>query len=267
MEILDLNWLQWAGVLSAALIVGLTKAGFGVGSLALVLMTISLGAADMLPVLLIVLICGDVFAIVHYPKKQHWRNLGMLVPGCAGGVLGGWGVLHLLGRVYGTPQAGNVSEGIEVVLNPLVGTVAMAFVLIQLWRELRESRLAESPEPYRPRVWHGVGLGVLAGLTSTMAHAGGPLIALFLLPQRLHKDLFVGTTVAYFMVGNLMKLLPYALEGMFTAPRLGTCLVLVPAVVVGSFVGLALHKRVSDRVFRYVVYALTLLLALKLLLS
>ena len=263
---LDLSWLQWIGALAAAAVVGTTKAGFGVGSLALVLMTVSLGRAeDMLPVLLLVLICGDFFAIVHYRGRQHWRNLVLLVPGCVAGVIAGWGLFGAMAFIFNEGGSQGASAGLEAVLSPVVGAVALVFLALQLVRELGTSRLTADPVPYRPKVWHGVTIGCAAGVTSTLAHVGGPLIALFLIPQRLPKDVFVGTTVTYFLIGNLLKVPPYALMGMFTPARLGTSLVLLPAVIAGGFTGLWLHKKVGDRAFRYVVYALTFLLALKVL--
>ena len=89
----------------------------------------------------------------------------------------------------------------------------------------------------------------MAGITSTLSHAGGPLIALFLLPQKLDKRIFVGTAVTYFFFGNAVKLIPYRFQGMFTVPRAWTSAVLLPAVVVGTLVGVLLQRKFSGRAF------------------
>lgn len=47
-----------------------------------------------------------------------------------------------------------------------------------------------------------------SGLTSTIAHAGGPPLSVYLLPQQLEKAVLVGTTVIFFAVINAVKLVP-----------------------------------------------------------
>ena len=56
-------------------------------------------------------------------------------------------------------------------------------------------------------------LGFLAGFTSTLAHAAGPVLQMYLLPQQLSKLHFAGTTAAFFFLLNLIKLVPFALLG------------------------------------------------------
>jgi len=261
MELLPLSWVQWMALVGSALLVGVTKAGFGAGAgiVSVPLMAIAVGAEDMLPVMLPALICGDVFSIIHYPKQKEWRNLKMLVPSCVVGVGIGWVVLVLLG------SATQAKGSLTAILDPLVGGICLVFLAIQLWRYFWESRLTERPQPYRPRVWHGLVVGTVAGVTSTLSHASGPLIALFLLPQKLDKRVFVGTAVTYFFFGNAVKFIPYAFQGMFTMPRVWTSAVLLPVVVVGTLLGVLLNRKFSGRAFALVIYACTLVMVLKLL--
>lgn len=269
MEFLELSTLAWIAVAASALLVGLSKAGFGAGAgiLAVPLMTIGLGSArDMLPVLLPVLIAGDIFSIVHYKGQKDWRNLAMLVPGCLLGVGAGWLALHWLGDLSELELAGTALNG-EALLQKFVGGICVLFVGIQMWRYFRESRLTERSDPFRPASWQGVGLGSAAGLTSTLAHAAGPIVALFLLPQKLDKRVFVGTTVTYFFFGNLVKLVPFTAQGLFTVPRVTTSLVLVPAVIVGTLVGVFLNRKLDDRIFVLIIYIVACLAGLKLLMG
>ena len=46
-------------------------------------------------------------------------------------------------------------------------------------------------------------LVTVAGFTSTLVHAGGPPLNVYLLPLRLDKAVFVGTTVVFFAVINV----------------------------------------------------------------
>ena len=265
MELLHLSVIQWAALVLCALLVGLTKAGFGAGlsMVATPLMTIALDDPRlMLPLMNVVLVCGDLFSVVHYPKKIAWRNIAILVPGCLIGVGLGWVLLALLGNPSSFTVGG--MDG-NTILKRLVGGICILFVGIQLWRQWRESRSSEDLKPYRPKLWHGVSLGTAAGTTSTIAHAAGPLIALFLLPQKLDKAVFVGTSVTYFFIGNLVKFIPFTAQGLFTGAIVGTSLLLVPAVVVGTLLGVFLNRRISATAFVPVVYVFTTLMGLDLL--
>ncbi len=257
MGIADLTLWQWAGAVTAALLVGLSKAGFGTGAgiLAVPLMATVLGPADMLSVMLLVLITGDVFSLVHYVREHDRRNLMILVPGMLAGVAVG---TLALGWFLALPDS-------RLWMERLVGVLSVGFVGVQFYRMAREHRLGEPGPAYRPRAWHGIGLGACAGVTSTLAHAGGPLIVLFMLPQKLDKRVFVGTVLKYFFVGNLVKLIPYTVQGLMNAQNALLGLLLLPAVAVGAVAGARLNRRFSDRAFRLLVYGLALALGLYLL--
>jgi uncharacterized membrane protein YfcA len=248
----ELTAWQWAGAIVSALLVGMSKAGFGAGAglLAVPLMTYVLGPADMLSVMLLVLITGDIFSIIHYPHDHDNRNLVMLIPGLLAGI--GLGYLALRWFLARPDSA--------LWMKRLIGAVCVLFVLVQLARMARAMRTGERAQPYRPRFWHGLGVGTCAGLTSTLANAGGPLLTLFLLPQDLEKRVFVGTTIVYFLVGNLVKLIPYTFSGLMTRQNLLLSALLVPAVVAGTFSGLYLHRKFSDHAFRMLIYVLAFLL-------
>ena len=103
---------------------------------------------------------------------------------------------------------------------------------------------------------------MVSGFTSFMAHAGGPPLNVYLLPQGLEKRLFVGTVAVFFMVVNWMKLVPYALLGQFHTGNLTTSL--APPAPAGIWPGVWLQSRVSDRIFYGVCYGLLLVTGLKL---
>lgn len=257
MYVADLTLLQWVVICASAVLVGLSKAGFGTGAgvLAVPLMAAALGPADMLAVMLLVLIAGDLLTLMHYPRVHDRRSLATLVPGLLVGVALG---AVALGWFLQLPHS-------RLWMKRMVGFLAVGFAAVQFYRMARERRLGLESAPYRPRVWHGIALGAGAGLTSTLAHAGGPLVALFLLPQRLGRRVFVGTLVKYFFVGNVVKLIPYCQNHLMTRSSLMVALLLLPCVVVGTLIGAGLNKKFDDRVFRLVVCCLALAAGLYLL--
>jgi uncharacterized membrane protein YfcA len=111
----------------------------------------------------------------------------------------------------------------------------------------------------------GLFWSAFSGVTSTIAHAGGPPLSIYLLPQRLDKAVMVGTTVIFFAVINAVKLVPYAWLGLFDARNLTTSLALAPLAPVGIWIGIFLMRRTSEELFYRICYALLLLVGIKLL--
>ena len=105
----------------------------------------------------------------------------------------------------------------------------------------------------------------MAGFTSFLAHAGGPAVNIYLLPQRLDKALFVGTTVIFFAFANFVKLVPYAFLGQFNLSNLAASAVLAPLVPLGVWLGISMNRRISATWFYRVAYALVFVVGLKLL--
>ena len=148
----------------------------------------------------------------------------------------------------------------EQMLRLLIGIIAVAFALNYYSQAFRRQQQARPASRGRGGFWSAV-----AGFTSFSAHAGGPPISVYLLPQQMDKTLFVGTTVVFFAFINYIKLIPYTLLGQFRPEILLNAVVLAPVAVVGVYLGLWLHHRLSERWFYRLCYALLLLTGLRLL--
>jgi hypothetical protein len=97
-----------------------------------------------------------------------------------------------------------------------------------------------------------------------LAHAGGPVASIYLLPQGLARGIFVGTSVVFFTAVNLIKLVPYTALGLLRIGNLTTILLLAPLGYLGVRLGLILNRRFSDVWFTRVIYVLLFLTALEL---
>jgi len=106
------------------------------------------------------------------------------------------------------------------------------------------------------RVQHAGRSVTEAGAPFPLAHAGGPPILVYLLPQQLEKRLFVGTLVVFFMIVNALKLVPYGQLGQFHVGNLLTSAVLLPLAPLGIWLWLWMQKRIPDRAFYGVCYVL-----------
>jgi uncharacterized membrane protein YfcA len=135
----------------------------------------------------------------------------------------------------------------------------VSFSLYQLVPALRSLK-SWLPEFLRPWVWCG-----LSGFTSTLAHAGGPPITIYLWPKKLDRTEFMAITIVFFTVVNFTKLIPFALLGQLSVANLGTALVLMPFAPIGVWLGVRLNNVINDVIFRRVTLACLLFLGVRLL--
>jgi hypothetical protein len=85
-----------------------------------------------------------------------------------------------------------------------------------------------------------------------------------ILPQRLDKFTLIGTTIIFFALVNVMKLVPYFALGQFSPRTLATSAVLLPFAVATNFLGLWLARRTPTELFYRITYLLMFLISLAL---
>ena len=97
-----------------------------------------------------------------------------------------------------------------------------------------------------------------------IANAGGPPFQIYVLPQRLPRDVFVGTGVLFFALVNWIKVPPYIALGQFTRDNLATSVALFPLAIASTWAGVLLVRRVSGERFYTIIYVLLTMVGLKL---
>jgi uncharacterized membrane protein YfcA len=237
---------------AAVLFIGLSKAGFGggLGMLTTPLCVLAFASPEHGPtyaigVLLPLLCAGDAFSLYHYWGKWETKNLRFLLPGVVAGVVAG---VQLIGRFSARE------------LNLAIGMLAVAFVVFQFVKE----KIFRAEGVFAPNHWLGVPCGIGAGVTSTFAHGAGPVVSLFLIPQRMPKEVFVGTTVLIFTCINWIKVPFFVGHGIITRQTLLASAGYCALVPLGVWIGVWLNRKFSERAFAQAVYLLTLLAGLQL---
>jgi uncharacterized membrane protein YfcA len=218
--------LFYAAAIPAVLLTGISKGGFGsaLGGIAVPLMALTISPVHAAAILLPVLCFMDVVGVRVYYGKWDVENLKIMIPGA------------LLGIALGTLTFGLLSEG---SIRILIGCIAVVFPL-NAWFGFSAQQAPADRSVVKGTFWSGV-----SGLTSFIAHAGGPPVMVYLLPQRLDKTRYVATVSVFFMVANAVKLVPYAWLGQFSVANLATSLVLAPLVPLGVWLGLWLQNRIN----------------------
>ncbi len=107
--------------------------------------------------------------------------------------------------------------------------------------------------------------GTASGVTSMVAHSGGPPVAMYLLPLGLPKAVYAGTTSSFFAAGNLMKVLPWLALAKPTAELWILMVWCLPFIPLGVWSGYRLHESLDQKQLYRICYGLLTVTALKLL--
>jgi uncharacterized membrane protein YfcA len=186
----------------------------------------------------------DLFAL-RYWRPSTWSkpDLVLLLPGLVIGI----GIGYLLIRALD-------HRAIAIV----IATITLIFV--GLWFAQGAMVIA------RPRSTpKAIAAGLTSGITTMIAHSGGPPLAMYLLPLGLSKEIYAGTTSLFFTVGNATKVVPWLLVAKPTSDMwmlMAACLLAIPA---GVWLGWRLHKKLDQHQLYKACYGLLIVTSLKLL--
>ncbi len=218
---------------------GAAKVAFGIGGgvlltpIAALVLPPKVAIALMAPMMIIT----DFVALPHHWRKWSIRDAAVLLPTACVGVV--------LGSIF-------LAWAPPIWVRRAVGLVALFFVASQLWKRVRPSGPDSRPMPE----WLGYPIGFLAGLSSSVAHAGGIVMSIYLLSIGLKKQTFVATIIACFFVTDTTKLLAFWQTGLLTWQLLLAGTLFAPAMLLGGSAGAFLHKRLTVDQFTNVVMVL-----------
>ena len=231
----------WLLVLAAlgAMCIGMSKAGLsGTSTLNVVLMAQIFGAKQSVGIILPMLIAADFMGFFLNRQGGSWRRILPILPPAIAGVIAGW---VLLGR-FDNAMARVVIGWIIIVL----------LVFNWVLNKRRQDFIALTE--HKGFTWT---MGFLAGVVTMLANAAGPVMTVYLLAQHLEKKEHLGVFSRYFLLVNLFKV-PFSADlGIINPKSLMTNLALMPAVVLGVFIGWWILKRLPQKLFENVLFWLT----------
>jgi uncharacterized membrane protein YfcA len=147
----------------------------------------------------------------------------------------------------------------------LIGGVLALIVAFHVVRRLMRGPAAPPAEvPRSPAL--AAAVGVLAGFTTMVANAAGPVMVLYLLAMGLPKLEFLGTAAWFFFAVNLFKVpFSYAL-GLIDPASLRVDLPLIPFAVAGAVFGRMIVPHINQRLFETLALMLAFAAGVRLLL-
>jgi len=234
--------IAFAGVFLICFMKGAFGGGFSIVGIPLLSVVMDpVTAGGLLAPLFIAM---DLFAL-RYWKPSTWSkpDLVLLLPGLLIGIALGYLLFRVLDH-----------RAVAIVM------AVVTLVFVGLWF-CRDPKVVIAPRS-APKA---VAAGLASGVTTMVAHSGGPPLAMYLLPLGLSKEVYAGTTSLFFTVGNATKALPWLLLVRPSGNEwivMAICLLAIPA---GVWLGWRLHGRLDQQQIFRACYGLLVVTALKLL--
>jgi hypothetical protein len=192
------------------------------------------------------LILGDMFGLALYRQHADWGLIRRLVPG----VLVGFAFTALLFRFVETGM-----------LSRILGVL----ILISVGLEVRRLRSAATAGAEQAEMTNRAVIafyGTLAGMTSMAANAGGAAMSVYLVKMRVSMLSFMGTSVWFFFILNVIKV-PFVIGlGLVDSGSLLADLWFVPALVLGAGIGALAFRGMKPRWFTRIALGLSVVASL-----
>lgn len=244
----DLSWLQIAVLAVGAMIIGINKTAVpALGVLAVVLFTQFFDPHTASAAVLPLLCAGDLLAVAWYRRSANWKFVLALLPWALVGLVLGMAVVRCIRNTN------------------VLGLVIALLILGVQALSLMKGAVQERIDKMRGGMAMAAIFGILAGFTTQVANAAGPVMAIYLVLMKFSKEEYIGSAAWYFLILNWIKLPLFALDG-----RLNWQVIkFVPGVfiflILGSVIGILFLRNISQKSFTRIVQILTAVCAIRLL--
>lgn len=246
MQIFGTPIFMWLIAFTAIIILGISKAGIkGISIILITMMVFVYGGKESTGVLMPILVMADILAIIYYRKHVEWMHLVKLLPAMVVGVF------------IGTYIGKDLPE--DLFKLGMLGIILFSVGLLLYWER--------NPPKEVPDNWiFSSMLGLAAGVTTMIGNLAGPFANIYFLSMRMPKNAFIGTAAWLFFIINLIKLpLHIFVWETVNMESMKQTLSLVPSMVIGFILGVALVKRIKEHSYRKMIIIITGLGALVLL--
>ncbi|MEW2920581.1 sulfite exporter TauE/SafE family protein [Muricauda sp. ANG21] len=229
---------SWVLAATATFLLGISKAGLkGMSIFNVTLMALAFGSKASTGLFVPLLIVGDIFAVIYYNRHTQWKYILRFLP---------WMILGILiGVLVGKDLPEREFKW---------GMVTVIFISLGMlyWWDRRKSE-------HVPTHWLFAGsMGVMAGICTMIGNLAGAFTNIFFLGMRLPKNEFVGTAAWLFFITNTFKL-PFHIFvwKTVTAESLLINLRLLPAILVGLFLGVLIVKKINEKNYKRFILIVT----------
>jgi len=207
-------------------------AGFGGGLTAMPLITMVLPLKMAAPMSVMVGTATALYATWLSRKETDWKSaLVLIVFSLAGIPVGLYALSYLPDHIM------KIGLG--------------AFIILYSFYSLFIPRL-----PVYDKRWIAAPMGAIAGALGAAFSTNGPPVVMYGMLRNLAPAAFRGTLNAFFTANNIAIIGGLATSGILTLSTVKLVMFCIPTMILGSLVGQYVHKRISVKVFRLMVFLL-----------
>ncbi len=236
------SWPEFLGICLVFLVAETVYVSFGFGA---GLIAMGLSAAvhpeikDVAVIVLLVNLPIEILVVRRSWSKIQWRGAILICCGVAVGVpLGTWILCA------GEPAV------VLTLLGGVLVVVGLSFLCMPTrWRV-----------QWKP--WSAPPIGLVSGILAGLFGVGGPPVIIYYQLSGVGKAVFRGSLMAIFLLIALVRMVFYSAGGLITEPRLWSTLAVVPAVLLGVFVGSRIHIQLREETFKRIVSVVLVLIGL-----
>jgi uncharacterized membrane protein YfcA len=231
---MDLSLTTWAlsslCIFVAAFIRGFT--GFGLAVVGVPLLSLFFAPAEIVPSIMILAIIAGLQLIPKIWRSVDWK---LLIP-------------TVLGAAVGTPLGTLLLEGVpDNAMRVLIGLAVLgASVAVQLGFRFKQ----------RPHAGVSAGFGAIAGLTGGAAAMPGPSVIFLFLAVPIAHEAGRASLILFFQVSAAMSAVSATVGGLMQWHSLILGALLVPAMLVGNWLGDRVFDKASAKTYRRIVVLL-----------
>lgn len=267
--------VTYVAIAFAAICFGIDKSlASGAGLLSIATLTAVMPAHQASGLTLLMAICADWSAIWAYRGNVNVKSLIRLIPFVLVGICAGIWFLYVADNTV-------MKKTIGIILAVFI---AMYFITV-LRKRLSAGKGGEADTARGGAEPEGEGVsdaeaggraavfswlkriicGLLAGFTTMVANAAGPVTSIFFLSEHLPVIRFLGTTAWFYLIVNLIKL-PISIHlGMITWEGFLSMAWTIPLIIVTVMIGRSIARRVSQETFTRLIYILSVVAVARLL--
>jgi len=244
----DFQPWQIAAIITSGLFIGMGKTGLnGINSVMIPLLAITFGAKESTGIVLPMLCFADILAVIWYRRSAEWKHIMRLLPwAIAGLVLALWVERFVPARGF----------------KFMIGVCIFAGLGVMLWNDSYNRKMGDKNKGVPSGWWFSAIFGLMGGFSTMIGNAAGPIMSVFLLSMRLPKASFLGTAAWFYLIVNYIKIpLQIFFWHNITVQGLLFNVCMIPIILTGAVLGILLVKKVSEKLYRRLVYVMTIISA------
>lgn len=222
---------SWVLYFLCAFLIGISKTGIpNLGTLAIPVFVFLFGAKESTGIVLILLCFADLVAVIYYRKKFLWHEVVKLLP------------MALLGLVVALILGNYINDKTFKIV---IGLCIVVGMIIMFWTH-KSTRLQHIVD----NKWYSPFFGFLMGFSTMIGNAAGPALSVYMLSLRLDKISFTATAAWFIMILNFTKIpLQLFVWHNLTWKGLLINFLAIPFILLGSYVGILILKKLPEDKF------------------